>query len=206
MKNLTLTISIVAIMSLMYACGSSKKTSETSENKTQPRDKVVTLSAYQDMGVSEFDALSEDGTSIVKKPFVWFTGIGKASEKQTAVELAQREAYATISRVITNAVLDQAERANIANDGVVKQALTQHWQQISSSVLKGCTPVGSSVIEYDTSTKMYNVTSKVGIPGSLYKKMMQEATSFKPDNLNKEQMDEFIDINKSIRESVDLQK
>lgn len=69
------------------------------------------------------DDLSEDGTKMVKVAYKWYAGIGKANDKQTAIEMAELEARATISRVIENAVLAQPERGSVVNNGDVQKAL-----------------------------------------------------------------------------------
>lgn len=147
------------------------------------------------------EALSEDGTQMIQRPYKWYAGIGKADNKQVAIELAQREAYATISRILTNAVKDNAERGNLANNGKVQQALTSHWEQFSASLQKGCEPFGNTSIAYDQSTKMYTATAKIAIRGDRFNQLLNTAGNFKPTDLSGAELDQFIEINKAIMEA-----
>lgn len=149
-------------------------------------------------GIEMSDALNEEGTDMIKRPFKWFAGIGKADNKQVAIELAQREAYATISRVLNNAVKDNAERGNVANNGRVQQALTSHWEQISVSLQKACEPFGNTTIEYNPATRMYEATAKVGIRGDRFNQLLSTAGSFRPTDLSGKDLEDFITANESI--------
>lgn len=152
-------------------------------------------------GIEMSEALNEDGTDLVKRPFKWFAGIGKADNKQVAIELAQREAYATISRVLNNAVKDQSERGNVANNGRVQQALTSHWNQVSVSLQKACEPFGNTTIEYNPTTRMYEATSKIGIRGDRFNQLLNTAGSFKPTDLSGKDLDDFIATNEAIMQA-----
>mgnify|MGYP003309107069 CR=1 FL=1 len=147
------------------------------------------------------DALNEDGTDMIKRPYKWFAGIGKADNKQVAIELAQREAYATISRMLNNAVEDGAERGNVVNNGRVMQGLTMHWKQFSTSLQKACEPFGNTTIEYNPSTKMYEATAKVAIRGDRFNQLLNTAGNFKPSDLKGEELEQFIEANKAIMEA-----
>ena len=48
---------------------------------------------------------------------------------------------------------------------------------------------------------MYNVTAMVGISGYWFNEMITSAVNYKPDNLAGEDMEQFIEINKSIMEA-----
>lgn len=170
--------------------------SQTSLEGTQTRVETVKL-----QGIEMSEALSEDGTQMIKRPYKWYAGIGKADNKQVAIELAQREAYATISRILTNAVKDEAERGNVANNGKVQQALTSHWEQFSTSLQKGCEPFGNTSIEYDPATRMYTATSKIAIRGDRFNQLLNTAGNFKPTDLSGSELDQFIEINKAIMEA-----
>lgn len=198
-------MSFIAI--LMASCGSSKNVAlapavESSRTTTTSLEgDKVTSETVKLTGIEMADALNEDGTDLVKRPYKWFAGIGKADNKQVAIELAQREAYATISRVLNNAVLDQAKRGNVVNNGNVQQALTSHWEQVSASVEKGCEPFGNTTIEYNASTRMYEATAKVGIRGDRFNQLLNTAGNFKPSNLSGEELEQFIQANKAIMEA-----
>ena len=209
---------VIATASLaVISCGSSKKvttsasytpsgqlrpavestiTNQTSLEGTQTRVETIKLS-----GIEMAEALSEDGTQMIQRPYKWYAGIGKADNKQVAIELAQREAYATISRILTNAVKDNAERGNVANNGKVQQALTSHWEQFSASLQKGCEPFGNTSIAYDQSTRMYTATAKIAIRGDRFNQLLNTAGNFKPSDLSGAELDQFIEINKAIMEA-----
>ena len=187
----------------MASCGSSKKMAQTtySNETTMTGDNVVTQT-IKTSGVEMVDELSADGTRIEKVAYRWYSGIGIANNKQVAITLAQQEATATISRTLNNIVKDEAERGNVVNNGNVQQALTQHWEQISMSILKGCGPYGDAVVEYNPKDGMYTVTAKVGMRGDRYAKLLENSQNVsRPQNLTQEEYQEFLDVNKSIMEA-----
>lgn len=184
----------------MLSCGSSKDMavkSNIDKQKSLEGEKVV-VETTKLQGLDMVEDLNEEGTKIIKIPYKWFAGIGKANDKQTAIEMAELEARATISRVIENAVLAQSERGTVANNGEVQKALTSHWQQVSMSVQNACEPFGDTKIEYSPSTKMYTVTAKVGIRGDKYQQLLNNAGNYKPNSLSGKDLDDFIEVNKSI--------
>lgn len=192
---------LVALL-LLTSCGAGKRSADFSreKGKSLEGDKVM-VETVRLHGIDEAEVLNEDGTKLIKMPFKWYAGIGTADNKQVAIELAQREAYATISRVLNNIVQDQAQRGNLANNGKVQQALSSYWEQISVSVQNACEPFGETVIEYNPSTGMYNVTAKVGIRGDRFNDLLDTAGKIPENELDKDELDEFIDINKSIMEA-----
>jgi len=202
-KNLLIVMALIAGMSVMTSCGSKKATlapaveSKINSQKSLEGDNVIVETAKL-QGVDMVEDLSEDGRSMVKVPFKWYAGIGKANDKQTAVEFAEREARATISRIIENMVLDQAERGTVANNGEVQKALTSHWEQVSRSLQNACEPFGNTKIEYNPSNRMYTVTAKVGIRGDRFQQMLNNAGNFKPNNLSGKELEDFIEVNKAI--------
>ena len=196
----------IAVLSalLMVSCGSSKQMT-TTETKTEKATSLegaeVVKETSKDQGIEMVDDLSEDGLSIRKVAYKWYAGRYSANDKATAIEMAQREAYATISRVLNNMVLDEAERGTLANNTDVQKAAKSHWQQVSLSIQKACEPFGETVVEYNPSTRVYTATAKVGVRGDRYNKMLNEAGSFKPDNLKGEELQQFMDVNKNILEA-----
>ncbi len=155
----------------------------------------------QPSGITMAEALNEDGTALIQRPFKWYAGHGKADNKQMAIELAQGEAYATISRILTNIVEATTARGNVANNGAVQQALTSYWKQVSTSIQKGCEPFGDLIIEYDPTTQMYSATAKVGIRGDRFNEMLNNAGKYEPETLSGEELQQFIETNKSIMEA-----
>lgn len=194
---------VVPFVLFSVSCASTKSaaTAPTKHNETSLEGEIVNVETVQMQGIEMAQTLNDDGTEMISRPYKWFAGIGKADNKQVAIELAQREAYATISRVLTNAVWDQAKRGNAANNGKVVQALTSLWEQVSSTIQSGCEPFGDMEIEYSPSTRMYNVTAKVAIRGDRFNQLLNSAGNFKPQNLDETELRQFLDINKAILEA-----
>lgn len=112
---------------LLTSCGTSKGTmtpavESTRKTVTSLEGQQVVSETVKMSGIEMADALNDDGTDIIKRPYKWFAGTSKQGNKQVAIEVAQREAYATISRILNNAVMDQADRGNVANNGRVQPA------------------------------------------------------------------------------------
>lgn len=200
MKKLFL---LTVLLALAVSCGSPKKLSgePTREKSKNLEGERVTVETVALQGIEMSESLSDDGSEIISRPFKWFAGTGVADNKQVAIELAQREAYATISRVFNNAVLDDAERGNVANNGKVMQALTSHWQQVSASISRACEPFGNTVIEYNPTTGMYSVTAKVAVRGDKFFELLDTAGKFEPQDLSAEEIAEFNAVNKAIMEA-----
>lgn len=200
MKTFNLLGMAMIVALALASCGSSKNMAVQSniEKQKSLEGENVMVETTKLTGIEMVDDLSEDGTKMIKVPYKWFAGIGKANDKQTAVEMAELEARATISRVIDNAVIAESERGTVANNGEVQKALTSHWKQFSTSLQKSCEPFGDTKIEYSPSTKMYTVTQKVGIRGDKFQQMLNSAGSFKPNTLSGKDLDDFIEANKSI--------
>lgn len=187
----------------LASCGSSKNLAVESsiDKQTSLEGEKVVVETTKLQGIEMVDDLSEDGTKMVKVAYKWYAGIGKANDKQTAIEMAELEARATISRVIENAVKTESERGTVANNGEVQKALTSHWNQISVSIQNACEPFGDTRVEYSQTTKMYTVTQKVGIRGDKFQKMLNNAGNYKPSNLSGKDLEDFIEVNKSIMEA-----
>lgn len=197
MKNFGM-IALAAMV--MVSCGTKKQTIVESriENQKSLEGENVVVETTRLQGIEMIDDLSEDGLTMRKVAYKWYAGIGKANDKQTAVELADREARATISRIIENMVLEQAQRGTVANNGEVQKALTSHWQQVSRSIQNACEPFGDTKIEYNPSNRMYTVTAKVGVRGDRFQQMLNNAGNFKPSTLSGKDLEDFIETNKAI--------
>ena len=200
MRKLVLICVTVFVAIMFVSCKSSKSTVVESkiDKETSLEGEKVVVETTKLSGIEMVEDLSDDGSSMVKKPYKWYAGIGKADDKQTAIEVAQREAYATISRVLSNAVKDEAERGTVVNNGEVQKAITSHWEQVSISIQKACEPFGDTKIEYSPSTKMYTVTAKVGVRGDRFNSLLNSAGNYKPNNLSGEDLDKFIETNQAI--------
>ena len=162
----------------------------------------TTIETLKMSGIEMVESLNDDGTDLVKYPYKWYLGIADSDNKSLAVEMATREAYATISRIIENKVLDASEKVALAVDNKVHSAVLQHWLQVSESILKGCEPFGEAKIERDDASGIYTVYAKVAIRGDRFKKLMDEAVTIKTDNLNAEEIKEVVELNRTILDAV----
>ena len=149
-------------------------------------------------GVEMVETMSDDGMSMIKRPYRWFAGMAEADVQSVAVEMAQLEAYAAISRVIENLVTTNAERGSTVVNGKVQQALKSHWEQMSMSIQKACEPFGDTEVTYNSETGLYKVIAKVGIRGDRYVKLLDGAKDTKPEGLSGNDLKEYIDANGAI--------
>lgn len=149
-------------------------------------------------GVEMVETISDDGASMIKRPYRWFAGMANADVQSIAVEMAQLEAYATISRVIENAVMAKAERETVVVNGKVQLALKSYWEQMSMSIQKACEPFGDTDITFNSETNMYEAIAKVGIRGDRYVKLLDGAKEAKPEGLTGDDLKQFIDTNNAI--------
>ena len=184
---------------MIVSCGSSKKVADSRlDKKTNLEGEKVVVETAKMQGIEMVEDLSEDGTKIVKVAYKWYAGIGMANDKQTAIEMAELEARAIISRIVENAVMTNSESAKLVNNGDVQKALSSHWQQVSRSIQIACEPFGETKIEYSQSTKMYTATAKVGMRGDKFQQMLNNAGNYRPNNLSGKDLDDFIAVNKQI--------
>lgn len=191
-------IAFAAIL-MMASCGSKKNTVvQTSDQMRNIEGEVVNMEWVETSGIDMVETLSDDGTKMVTVPYKWFSGTAKADDRGTAIEMAELEARATVSRVIENAVLAESKRNTVANNGNVQKALQSHWSQISASIQNACEPMSDTKVEYNPTTKMYTVTSKVGIRGDRFQQMLNNAGNYKPANLSGDDLQQFNDANNSI--------
>ena len=205
MKKINLLLCSFVLTTFMMSCKSSQPVGQNfvsdQQTKTSLTGEKVQVETLKLQGMDISEALSEDGTELIKRPYKWYAGIGVADNKQVAIEQAQSEAYATISKVMNQAVQTRSERGNIAVNGKVQQALTSHWEQFSQSLTKACEPYGETVVEYSQSTKMYTATAKVGVRGEYFINLLNTAGSFKPSDMSGEDLENFIQANKSIMDA-----
>lgn len=202
MKKLHL-LGMATIALIFASCGSSKNMAVQSniEKQTSLEGEKVVVETTKLSGIEMVDALNEDGTKMIKVPYKWYAGIGKANDKQTAIEMAEMEARATVSRVIENAVEAKIKESKLTVDGEVHKAISANWTQVSKSIQNGCEPFGDTKIEYSPSTKMYTATAKVGVRGDKYQQLLNNAGNYKPTQLSQSQMDQFIQLNQSIMDA-----
>jgi len=186
------------------SCGSTKNAVSSSPVQS-PVKTVTSLEGAQvrqqsvaTTGIEMSNALSEDGTQIIQRPYKWFSGVAVSDDQQVAIEMAQREAYATLSRELNNAVKDEAEKGTVGVSDAVQKAITSTWKQISVSLTKACGPFGDAVVNYDPATKKYTVIAKIGVRGDKYNQLIESAGAFKPEGLNETEFQEFLALNKAI--------
>ncbi len=160
--------------------------------------KTITKKNLKLQGVEMVETLNEDGTDMIKRPYRWFAGMAEADVQSVAVEMAQLEAYAAISRVIENLVTTQAERGTVAVNGNVQKALKSHWEQMSMSIQKACEPFGETEVNYDSETGIYEVVAKVGIRGDRYVKLLDGAKKAQPEGLTGDDLKQFNAANEAI--------
>lgn len=153
-------------------------------------------------GIEMKGCMNEDGTAIIQRPYRWFAGIATADMRDVAVEMAQMEAYATISRVLENSVIAKAERGSLVVNGKVQQALKSYWEQVSKSIQKACEPFGETEVSYNQETGMYEAIAKVGIRGDRYVKLLDGAKSAKSEGLTGDDLKQFVDANNAIIDAV----
>jgi len=152
-------------------------------------------------GITMVETLNEDGTGMIQRPYRWFAGMAEADIESLAVEMAQSEAYAAISKVIENAVLAVSERGAIAVNGKVQKAVKSYWAQVSESIQHASEPFGEAESTYNEEKGMYYVTAKVGIRGDRYVRLLDGPANFKPEGLQGSELQQFIDANNAIMEA-----
>ena len=191
---------LLATAALVVSCGTTKPSTTTVARygATNLEGEKVVVEEIKMQGIEMVESLNEEGTQIIKRPYKWYAGTATADNKQIALEMAQGEAYATISRVLNNIVKAESERGALSNNGVVQIALRSHWEQVSISLTKGCEPFGTATVEYNPTTRMYSVTAKVGVRGDKFNELLANAGNFRPTNLNEEELKEFIEVNSAI--------
>lgn len=199
MKKLNL-LGMALVALVLASCGSSKNMAVQSniEKQKSLEGEKIAVETTRLQGIEMVDELSEDGTKMVKIAYKWYAGIGKANDKQTAIEMAEMEARATISRIIENAVEAKIEESKLAVDGEVHKAISANWTQVSKSIQNGCEPFGDTKVEFSPSTKMYTATVKVGIRGDKFQQMLNNAGNYKPTQLSQDELDQFVNLNQSI--------
>ncbi len=165
---------------------------------TAEAQKTTTTKKIKLQGVEQVETLSADGMSMKKMPYRWFAGMAEADNEAAAIEMAQLEAYANVSRIIENLVTSQAERSTVSINGKVETALKSHWEQMSMSIQKACEPFGETEITFNSETGMYNVIAKVGIRGDRYVKILDSAMNAKPEGLSGNDLKDFNEANKTI--------
>lgn len=158
----------------------------------------ITKTTLKLQGIEMKESMNDDGTAIIQRPYRWFAGIASADMQSIAVEMAQLEAYATISRVIENVVTAKAERGSLVVNGKVQLALKSYWEQMSMSIQKACEPFGDTDVTFNSETGMYEAIAKVGIRGDRYVKLLDGAKEAKPDGLSGDDLKQFVNVNNAI--------
>lgn len=199
---------LASVALIVLSCGSLRKSSSHSSPFISPVETATDFTGEQVVqtkvavsGIELSKAISEDGTQIIELPYRWFSGTATADNLSVAIEMAQREAYSTVSRELNNAVHDKAEGGSVVVDSKVKEAVRSYWSQVSTSLIKACGPYGDAVVNYNERTKMYTVMAKVAILAIKWNELVDSAGAYVPEDLNKEELDQFLELNKSIIEA-----
>ncbi|MBQ7856977.1 MAG: hypothetical protein IJ348_07705 [Alistipes sp.] len=153
-------------------------------------------------GVEMVEDLSSDGLSIVKVAYKWFSGTAVADNKRIAIEMAQRDAYNTISRAVEQEVNQVADGYGSSCNGNTREAATSYWRQVSSSIIRGCAPLGDTNVEYIPSSGMYKVTAKMGMRGDRYNKMLDGAAQHRPAGLTPTELNVFMQISVAVVQNI----
>lgn len=208
LKQLFFVSAMVVIAVFCGSCGSSNAVVNVESSRTTTKSiegSKVTSVQLETFGIEKAETLNAAGTDIIMMPYKWFLGIGESQDQQVAIEMAQREAYATISRVVVNGVKDEAERGVITVNDNVQRALNSHWAQFSTTLLKACAPFGKTEIQYDKTTKVYKAYAKVAVRGDKWNELLENAANFRPKDLTGEDLDNFIEINRAILDASKVQ-
>lgn len=158
----------------------------------------ITKATLKLQGIEMKECMNDEGTALIQRPYRWFAGMATADNQGVAVEMAQLEAYATISRVLENVVTAKAERGTVVVNGRVQQALKSHWEQMSMSIQKACEPFGETEVSFNEQTGMYEAIAKVGIRGDRYVKLLDGAKDANPEGLSGEDLKQFVEANDAI--------
>lgn len=202
-------LSLATFALLLASCGTSKTTVPAIYTPTEPTREVVKSlegenvikETVKDNGIAMSESLSEDGMSIISVAYRWFSGTHTADNKQLAIEIARREASVAVTRVLNTIVTDKAEKGSLEVKGKVQDALKSYWSQQSMAILNGCEPFGEVEVEYSPTTRMYKATAKVAMRGDRFNKALESAGTYRPENLTQDEMNSFIELNKSIIEA-----
>ncbi len=143
------------------------------------------------------DELGEDGVTMEKHVYKWYSGFGKDKDLSTAIMKAKEAAYIYVSNRLENALWLNIPMTTVGPTEVDK-AINSYWSAFSKKILNGYEPYGKAQIEYRDSTKEYKVICRVAIEGLKFLHMLNEASSYRPESLHGESLKEFVDINNSI--------
>ena len=190
---------------ILMSCGTSKQV-VTTQPATQKsvvglEGEQVVRQVLKDNGVEMVESLSEDGLSVRKVAYRWFSGTYTADNRAVAIEIARREAMSTVVRAINSVVQDKAEKGSISVSGKVQDAIKSYWRQQSQAIMSGCEAFGDVVLEYNPTTKMYTAIAKVAMRGDRFNKAVESAGTHRPKTLSQEELKEFVALNNSIIEA-----
>lgn len=157
-------------------------------------------------GIEMSNALSEDGTSIIQRPYRWWAGFAIVNDYSAAVRQATEDAYTTVAREFNNMVNSVVERGEITTNGRVVSAVKSYWSQVSEKLVKQCGTFGEAeIIEQpcEENNKMYTVKAKVAIRGDYYITLIENAVKGSPkmiqtNGMTPQEVDEILDLNNAI--------
>jgi hypothetical protein len=203
MKNvLFLSVVVVSATFFFWSCKTQKNTSSsTMEVSKDVKGNEVIVEKRVVFGIIITEALNEKGNGTIKVPYIWWEGIGSAEKyKDNAKMNAESNAYATISRFFQNLVQVVFTEGNVQVGTAVEKAITTYWEQVSNSISSEVGPIPG--VEYEfrqkTNSDVIECYAKIGIKGTRYQSILNNATNYKPEGLNKNELDDFMKHHKSI--------
>ncbi|MBR4156828.1 MAG: hypothetical protein IKU01_09085 [Bacteroidales bacterium] len=198
MKKVFKMMLAASLMVVMVSCVSTKAvTTTTSENNTTS---IIEEDGPYASDVEFVRDVSEDGMQIIEIPYRTWYGTAKLDDKQGAITLAQAEAYAVVARSINSLIETKTSNNGVANNERLMKAIQMNWDQKAAALTKGCIPVGKLKIRYDDKTGIYEVDAKVGIKAIRFNQIINEEPTV-PEDLTKDEVDKFLEINKAITEA-----
>lgn len=157
-------------------------------------------------GVKMSDALSEDGTSIIQRPYRWWAGFATVNKYQEAVTQATEDAYVAVAREFDRKINEVVERGSVTTNGKVVDATKRYWTQISEKLVKQCGPFGEVEILIQPSKNnnhMYTVKAKVAMRGDYYIALIEKAAKEAPkkiqtNGMTAAEVNEVLELNNAI--------
>lgn len=192
---LTMAYCIICCNSGLWAQIQSKKSLEGK----YVREETLVIS-----GVEVVETLSDDGMSIIKRPYQWFEGTAADKNKRTAIEKAQRVAFNNISRFVNNAIMQVSNGSATSCNNDTLDKFVSHWKQFSKSVIRGCEPFGDVVVEYEPKSKIYTVTCKVALRGDRLQEMLKQHKERVPIIVYTEDVEIYKQLNTTIVSTIQI--
>ena len=166
-----------------------------------------TIPAKQQVaGIEMSNALSEDGTEMIQRPYKWWAGFAEVDKYSTAVSQATSDAYVTVAREFNNMVNMVVERGEITTNGKVVDAVKSYWKQVADKLVKQCEVFGDAeTLRYpsEENGNKYLIRAKVALRGDYYIALIDNAAKEAPKKvkgLTPAETKEVLDLNNAILE------